>query len=75
MKLKTWIAYDFADVTEPEKVEDITMNDLENLDFDDLISGWQTYIEDNIEKYIEQIAEVNDEQICGNEEQNTERGD
>lgn len=53
MKLKTWIAYDFADVTEPEKVEDITMNDLENLDFDDLISGWQTYIEDNIEKYIE----------------------
>ena len=53
MKLKTWIAYDFADVTEPEKIEDITMDDLENLDFDDLISGWQTYIEDNIEKYTE----------------------
>lgn len=52
MKLKTWIGYDFVDGIEPERVEDITMDDLECLDFDDLISGWQTYIEDNIEKYV-----------------------
>ena len=52
MKLKTWVGYDFVDGIEPERVEDITMDDLECLDFDDLISGWQTYIEDNIEKYV-----------------------
>ena len=52
MKLKTWIGYDFVDGIEPERVEDITMDDLECLDFDDLISGWQTYIEDSIDKYV-----------------------
>ena len=52
MKLKTWIGYDFVDGIEPKRVEDITMDDLECLDFDDLIYGWQTYIEDNIDKYV-----------------------
>lgn len=53
MKLKTWVGDGCLDEREPDRVEDITMDDLECLDFDDLISGWQTYIEDNIEKYIE----------------------
>ena len=52
MKLKTWVGDGCLDEREPDLVEDITMDDLECLDFDDLISGWQTYIEDNIEKYV-----------------------
>lgn len=52
MKQKTWIGTDIINNDEPDKVEDITMEDLEYLNFDDLISGWQFYIEDNIEKYI-----------------------
>lgn len=52
MKLKTWVGDECLDEREPDRVEDITMDDLECLDFDDLISGWQTYIEDNIEKYV-----------------------
>lgn len=52
MKLKTWVGDGHLDEMEPDRVEDITMDDLECLDFDDLISGWQTYIEDNIEKYV-----------------------
>ena len=52
MKLKTWVGNGYLDEREPELVEDITMDDLECLDFDDLISRWQTYIEDNIKKYV-----------------------
>ena len=52
MKLKTWVGDGCLDEREPDCVEDITMDDLECLDFDDLISGWQTYIEDNIKKYV-----------------------
>lgn len=52
MKLKTWVGDECLDEREPDRVEDITMDDLECLDFDDLIYGWQTYIEDNIEKYV-----------------------
>ena len=52
MKLKTWIGGDDYERCEPVNVIDITMEDLECLDFDDLISGWQFYIEDNIEDYI-----------------------
>lgn len=52
MKLKTWIGGIDYERCKPVEVIDITMEDLESLDFDDLISGWQTYIEDNIDDYI-----------------------
>ena len=52
MNLKTWIGTDITDGIKPDKVIDISMEDLEYLNFDDLISGWQFYIEDNIEKYM-----------------------
>ena len=52
MKLKTWIGTDTTNGIKPDKIKDITMEDLENLDFDELISGWQFYIEDNIRNYI-----------------------
>lgn len=44
MQLKTWIGDDSG---EPTKTEDIDMDFLEILSFDDLISGWQSYIEEN----------------------------
>lgn len=49
MKLMTWLG---CDNIEPEKVEDITKEDLEYLSFDDLISGWQFYIEDNLDRFV-----------------------
>lgn len=52
MQIKTWIGTDITDEIEPDKNKDITIEDLENLDFDELISGWQFYIEDDIQSYI-----------------------
>ena len=52
MKLKTWIGTDTTDNIKPDEINDITIEDLRNLDFDELISGWQFYIEDNIRNYI-----------------------
>lgn len=53
MQLKTWIGTDIiSDDMKPDDIRDIETEDLEWLDFDDLISGWEFYIEDNIEKYI-----------------------
>lgn len=49
MKLKTWLGWDNIN---PEKVEDITKEDLEYLSFDDLISGWQFYIEYNLDRFV-----------------------
>lgn len=51
MKLKTWIDGTDCESKEPDEIRDITLSELEYLDFDDLISGWETYIEDNMEKY------------------------
>lgn len=52
MKLKTWIGDIDCEKYKPKKVIDIKMDDLEYLDFDDLIYGWQTYIEDNMDDYV-----------------------
>lgn len=49
MKLKTWLG---STDMEPEKIEDITEEDLKYLCFDDLIAGWQFYIEDNLDRFV-----------------------
>lgn len=51
MKIKTWIGADVTDKIKPDKEENCSEEDLQHLDFDDLISGWYFYIEENIEKY------------------------
>lgn len=53
MQLKTWIGMDDGmDKMEPEKIEEITLEELDSMSFDDFISGWQFYIEDNLDKYL-----------------------
>lgn len=48
MHKKTWIGTEQTDNISPVETEEITLKELEWLDFNDLIYGWTAYIEDNI---------------------------
>jgi hypothetical protein len=48
MQFKTYI--DNGD--EPVKIESASLDELETMDFDILIAGWQGYIEEHMEEYM-----------------------